>query len=229
LIVVPEEAETVRLIFQRYLELGSVRDLVEDLDNRRIRTRRQTLSDDKIQGGIRFGVGSLSHLLRNRFYRGEVVYRGKIYMGEHTPIVDRKLFDAVQAKLTANTNVRELKLKSSPSILTGRIFDDRGNRMSPTHTNKKGARYRYYVSHAILQKLNKAAGSISRINAADIETLVMKVVRSQLAPETDPADSQCPASAARAYEGRINRTGQRVQSDLATEQACPGDKYHDHQ
>jgi site-specific DNA recombinase len=183
LIVIPEEAETVLLIFQRYLDLGSVRDLVEDLDNRGIRTRRQTLSDDKIRGGIRFGVGSLSHLLRNRFYLGEVVYRGKIYVGEHTPIVDRKLFDAVQAKLTANTNVRELRLKSSPSILTGRIFDDRGHRMSPTHTNKKGARYRYYVSHAILQKLNKAAGSIRRVNAADIEALVIKSVRSCMLAE----------------------------------------------
>ena len=152
LVVVPEEAETVRLIFRRYLELGSIRDLAEDLDRRGIRTRRQTLSTGKIRGGIRFGVGALAHLLRNRFFIGEVVYRGAVHPGEHEPILDRALFDAVQAKLAAGANARQLKLKASPSILAGRIFDERGNRMTPTHTNKQGARYRYYVSHALLQK-----------------------------------------------------------------------------
>src|SRR5246127_2173953 len=72
LTVVPEEAETVRPIFQRYLELGSIRALIEDLDRRGIRTRRQTLSNGKGRGGIGFGVGSLAHLLRNRLYIGEV-------------------------------------------------------------------------------------------------------------------------------------------------------------
>src|ERR1700746_1304341 len=71
LTVVPEEAETVRPIFRRYLEVGSVRALVEDLDRRGIRTRRQTLSNGKVRAGIRFGVGSLAHLLQNRFYIGE--------------------------------------------------------------------------------------------------------------------------------------------------------------
>ena len=139
LVVVPEEAETVRLIFRRYLELGSIRDLVEDLDRKGIRTRRQTLSTGKTRGGIRFGVGALAHLLRNRFYIGEVVYRGAVHPGEQEPIVDRALFEAVQAKLAASANARQLKLRASPSILAGRIFDDRGNRMTPTHTNKQGA------------------------------------------------------------------------------------------
>src|SRR6266576_1598097 len=74
LVVIPTEAETVRLIFRRYLELGSIRDLAEDLDRRGIHTRRQTLSTGQIRGGLRFGVGALAHLLRNRFYIGEVVY-----------------------------------------------------------------------------------------------------------------------------------------------------------
>src|SRR5580704_13744120 len=151
LVVVPEDAETVRLIFRRYLEVGSIRDLVEDLDRKEIRTRRQTLATGKTRGGIRFGVGALSHLLRNRFYIGEVAYKEKIHPGEQAPIVDRELFEAVQAKLAAGANARQLILRASPSILAGRLFDDRGNRMTPTHTNKRGARYRYYVSHPILQ------------------------------------------------------------------------------
>jgi site-specific DNA recombinase len=180
LVVVPEEAETVRLIFQRYLELGSIRDLVEDLDRKDTRTRRQVQSNGRIGGGIRFGVGGLNYLLRNRFVIGEVVYGGDVHRGEQEPIVDRALFDAVQAKLAASANVRELKLRASPSILAGRIFDDRGNRMTPTHTNKQGARYRYYVSHAILQKRTDEAGSVMRVPAHDIEAIVVEALGEQL-------------------------------------------------
>lgn len=180
LAVIPEDAETVRLIFRRYLELGSIRDLAEDLDRKGIRTRRQILATGKTRGGIRFGVGALAHLLQNRFYIGEVVYHGAVYPGEQEPILDRALFDAVQAKLAASANTRQLKLRASASILTGRIFDDRSNRMTPTHTNKHGARYRYYVSHAVLQKRDDEAGSVVRISAPDIEAAVVQAVRNHL-------------------------------------------------
>ena len=98
LLVVPEEAETVRLIFRRYLEVGSIGALTEQLDREGIRTKRQVLSSGKTRGGIRFGVGPLAHFLRNRFYIGEVVYRSAVHRGEHEPIVDRALFEAVQAR-----------------------------------------------------------------------------------------------------------------------------------
>jgi hypothetical protein len=108
---------------------------------------------------------------------GEVVYGGSAHAGEHQPVVDRTLFDAVQTKLAASANARQLKLKASPSILAGRIFDDRGNRMTPTHANKKGARYRYYISHALLQKRSKEAGSVNRVPAHEVETAVVNAVR----------------------------------------------------
>ena len=78
--------------------------------------------------------------------------------GEHDPILDRDLFEAVQAKLAANATARQVQLKGSPAVLDGRIFDDRGNRMSPSHSNKLGVRYRYYVSHAILQRRKGRSG-----------------------------------------------------------------------
>jgi site-specific DNA recombinase len=179
LVVVPNEAETVRLIFRRYLELGSIRDLADDLDCQGIRTRRQTLSTGQIRGGIRFGVGALAHLLRNRFYIGEVLYRRAVHLGEHEAILDRSLFDAVQTKLATSANVRQLKLRASPSILAGRIFDHRGNRMTPTHTNKNGARYRYYISHALLQKSN-AKAHLRRVSAHEIERAVTTALRDHL-------------------------------------------------
>ena len=150
IVVVPKEAESVRFIFRRYLELGSTGALILDLDRKGIHTKRQTISGGRIRGGIPFRRSSLTYLLRNRFYIGEVFYRGAIHSGEHTPILDRDLFEAVQAKLTANAHERRLRLRASPAILTGRIFDARGNRMTPTHSNKQGVRYRYYSAHPIL-------------------------------------------------------------------------------
>jgi hypothetical protein len=176
-VVVPDEAETVRTIFRRYLELGSIRTLMQDLDRRGIRTKRRAGNNGRTTGGIRFGVGPLAHLLRNRFYIGDVVYRDKVHPGQHEPIVDEALFEAVQEKLAAGAAARSLQLRGSRAILAGRIFDDRGNRMTPTHTTKKGARYRYYVSHAILQKRENEAGSVPRISAPDVECAVVKAVR----------------------------------------------------
>jgi site-specific DNA recombinase len=180
IVVVPAEAEAVRTIFARYLELGSVRALAEDLDRRGIWSKPRRLSDGRTIGGSRFGVGALAHLLKNRFYIGEVVYRGEVHRGEHEPILDGVLFEAVQGKLAVHAVARRCRLRGSPALLTGRIFDVAGNRMSPTHTNKRGARYRYYVSHAVLQKKPQAPGSVSRVPAAEIEALVVAALRSHL-------------------------------------------------
>jgi site-specific DNA recombinase len=188
LAVVPEEAETVRTIFRRYLELGSLGALTADLDRCGIRTKAVTRLNGSIRGGIRFGVGALAHLLKNRFYIGEVVYRGEVHRGEHEPILDRDLFEAVQAKLAANGAARTLKLRGAAAILAGRIYDDGGNRMSPSHSNKLGVRYRYYVSHALLQNQKDKAGSVPRVAAPEIEQLVVDGVRSHLSLPELPAD-----------------------------------------
>jgi site-specific DNA recombinase len=181
LVVVPEEAETVKAIFQLYLELGSMSTLIEELDRLGVRTKINGLANGGTRGGTRFGVGSLAHLLKNRFYIGEVVYRGETHRGEHEPILDRHLFEAVQAKRAASSVPRMLRLKDSSAILTGRIFDDQGNRMSPTHANKLGVRYRYYVSHALMQKRKAEAGSVARVPAPEIEALVLNGARKHLA------------------------------------------------
>ena len=174
LVIVPEEAETVREIFRRYLKLGSVRLLAADLDNSAIRSKVRKLSGDRTVGGGRFGVGALSHFLKNRFYIGEVAYRGEIHLGEQEPILDRAVFEEVQARLLSNNVERGLKLKGSRSLLAGRIYDDRGNRMIPSHTVKAGVRYRYYVSSAIQQKRDADVGSVSRVPAPEIEGVVIK-------------------------------------------------------
>jgi DNA invertase Pin-like site-specific DNA recombinase len=180
IVVVPAEAAAVRTIFTRYLELGSVRALAQDLDRRGIRSKPRRLSDGGTIGGGRFGVGALAYLLKNRFYIGEVVYRSEVHRGEHEPILDSVLFAAVQGKLAAQAVARRCRLRGSPALLTGRIFDDGGNRMSPTHANKGGVRYRYYISQALLQNKPQMPGSVSRVPAAELEALVVAALRNDL-------------------------------------------------
>ena len=131
-------------------------------------------------------MGALAHLLKNRFYIGEVVYRGKIHRGGHEPLLDLALFEAVQARLAAQAVARRCRVRGSSALLTGRLFDDRGNRMSPSHTNKDGVRYRYYVSQARLQRKAKRAGSISRVPAAEIEALIVTTLRNHTTRAGEP-------------------------------------------
>jgi hypothetical protein len=180
IVVVAAEAEAVRTIFARYLELGSVRALAEDLDRQGIRSKPRRLSDGRTIGGGCFGVGALAHLLKNRFYIGEVVYRGAVHRGEHEAILDSALFAAVQGKLAAQAVARRCRLRGPSALLTGRIFDEYGNRMSPTHANKVGARYRYYISRAVLQKKSQVPGSPGRVPAAELEALVLAALRHHL-------------------------------------------------
>src|SRR4029453_11558938 len=173
IVVVPTEAEAVRMIFARYLELGSIRALADGLDRRGIRSKPRPLSNGRTIGGGRFGVGALAHLLQNRFYIGEVVYRGEVYRGEHEPILEPALFEAVQGKLVAQAVARRSRLRGSAALLTGRLFDERGNRMSASHSNKGGARYRYYLSQAVLQGKPQPTRLVGRVPAAETETLVV--------------------------------------------------------
>jgi site-specific DNA recombinase len=177
------EADRVRTIFRRYVELGSLNMLMADhLRKRGIITKVRTLRSGEKVGGIPFTRGPLAYLLRNRFYIGEVTFKGEVLKGEQTPIVDNELFEAVQTKLTEQTNNHEGKRNTSEALLTGRIFDDRGNRMTPSHARKGGMKYRYYLSSALLHGVANRAGSVSRVRAAEIETLVIRTLREHLDP-----------------------------------------------
>jgi site-specific DNA recombinase len=109
LVVVPQEADAVRTILRRYLALGSLGMLIDDLE-------RPGIKPHNSKPG-RFMVGPLAHILKNRFYIGEVAYRGEVHEGEHPPIVDKELFLAVQAKLQDRAVDRRVRRSRSPSFL----------------------------------------------------------------------------------------------------------------
>jgi TolB-like protein len=156
-----------------YLALGSLPALQRELKGRGVVTRTRTLSSGRIIGGGPLTNGPLAYVLRNRLYLGEINHRDKSYPAEHVPILDNALFDSVQAKLDENKRDRRLKNEPSQALLLGKLFDDRGNRMTPSFAIKKGVRYRYYVSCVLAQGRKDEAGSLSRIAASEIETIVL--------------------------------------------------------
>jgi DNA invertase Pin-like site-specific DNA recombinase len=162
LVIVETEAQLVRRIFELYLQLGSVGAVAEALDREGFRSRQ----------GHRFGVGALAHLLKNRFYLGEIVWRGVSHQGPHTPIIDPETFEAVQRGLQSAAISRKGRSANTAFTLVGRLHDDAGNRMSPSHARKQGARYRYYVSQALIQHRRAEAGTIARVSAPEIEAAV---------------------------------------------------------
>ena len=183
------EADCVRTIFQSYLRLGSLNLLMADLLARGVVTKVRTLKTGQTVGGIAFTRGPLAYLLRNRFYVGEVIFKGETLAGEQPAIIDRELFEAVQAKLNEQVNNYKVSRTKSVALLLGRIYDDRGHRMTPSHARKEGIKYRYYISSALLQGRAKQAGTVSRIPADEIEALVAKSVRGHLNASTEIEDT----------------------------------------
>lgn len=176
LVINAAEAKTVRMIFSRYLALKSFQALISELDAKGIITKTRP-SGSKIKGGIPFTYGPLAYLLKNRVYLGETGHKGSWFDGEHQPILDHSTFDQVQELLKANSVARTNQRHDNNALLSGILFDDRGNRMSPSYTTKNGVRYPFYVSAAILKGRKSNAGSIARVSAEDIDTLVVTALQ----------------------------------------------------
>ncbi len=185
LVINRAEAKVVRHIFTRYLELGGVRALKEDLERHGYRSKQWTSSSNRTYGGKPFKRGALYYILKNRLYVGDVVHKGIAYPGEHDPIIPVDLWDRVQARLAEKAAHHEKEINSRhPSLLRGILFDDRGNHMSPSHANKKGKRYRYYVSQALNQHRGQDKGSVTRVPAHDLERQVTGVLCRAIANPT---------------------------------------------
>src|SRR4051794_25116192 len=137
-------------------------------------------------------------MLQNRLYRGEIVHKGAAYPGQHAAIIDQTLWGQVQQVLVTNRVDRASgAATATPSQLTGLVYDGAGERMSPTHANKRGTRYRYYVSQSLIKGSRSAAsGAACRVPAADLESIVEERLRALLrdGPAIYDAISEAAAS-----------------------------------
>ncbi len=199
-----DEANTVRLIFERYLELGSVNRLVADLKTKGLTSKVRKLSSGAIRGGVPFTQGPLFYMLRNRFYIGEVTFKGEVLPGPQPPLLERSLFEAVQAKLTEQWSHRTRARQKSKALLSGLLFDDAGNRMIPTHATRNRVRYRYYISQPLQRGYSDdPVGSISRVPADQIEALVTHAVRDRLMKSDDRSQLHSEQNAVATHVAKV--------------------------
>jgi DNA invertase Pin-like site-specific DNA recombinase len=169
LVVEEQEAELVRHIYSRYLDLSSVVELADELNRQGYRTKIQQRASGPHRGGCEFRRGTLYHLLSNRIYRGQMVHKGEHFAGEHPAIVPQDLWDRVQDKLKGNASGTSRRLRGQqPSLLVGMVWDGEARAMTPSHATKVGRRYRYYVTRP-----DQLDGSPAwRVSAHDLEKLV---------------------------------------------------------
>ena len=185
----PAEAELVRKIFALYLKLGCVLKLLAHLNRENIKTKTWVTKKEIRIGGVSFARGHLYYVLRNRLYIGEIRHRDKWYPGAHPGIVPRELWDKVQAQLDSNLRTqRKCAREQSSSLLTGLIEDGEGNRFTPSFTVKRGRRYRYYVSQAVIQNPAGQQSGPTRLPAHEIESRVTERLQAFLRSDAQVFD-----------------------------------------
>lgn len=163
-----ENAEKIRLIFDKYLEFESVHSLKTCLEEQNITTKT----------GKNFAKGHLYKILENKTYIGKIEHKGKVYDGLHDAIIDEEIFEKAQKILSVNRIKNSSSTdKKNPSLLAGKLFDDKNNYMSPSHSNTRNRKYRYYISQAIIQHRRQETGTISKIPAGEIEKVVTKEIK----------------------------------------------------
>src|SRR5271163_212208 len=151
LVINPAEAETVRRVFALYRELGCVRRVKEEADRLGLRTKRSTTAKGTERGGKPFSRGHLYTLLSNPIYTGQIAHKGQLHPGQQPALIDDESWSAVRDQLAANTSDHRRRAKAAePSLLAGLLVDAQGERLTPSHAVKKGRRYRYYVSAALI-------------------------------------------------------------------------------
>jgi site-specific DNA recombinase len=224
LVVNPAEAETVRLIFQRYCQLRSVRVLGEELAREGIRSKVRAVKNGIKSGSVRFARGALYTLLRNPIYVGEVRHKGARYPGQHQPIVERSIWDKTQELLRSGTaRVDGQPSRSMSSPLAGKLFDESGERLTPSHAVKGKRRYRYYVSRCLLTGGAKRGEAGWRVPAAEIErsvaTAVVTILDDRTAIVADIEQSGSDASEIKSILAAASAWSSRLRSEAEAAKA----------
>jgi site-specific DNA recombinase len=173
----PAEANLVRHLYERYLELGTITELYRAAKSEGLRTKKRIRADGTVTGNAIFSRGHLHRLLSNPIYRGEIVHKEKRYPGQHDAIIDEETWVQVQELLESNrAGTRYRKTAQHTSLLTGLLFDATGDRYIPSHTSRSQKRYRYYYQQPGDDKDATQPHAANRVPADQIERPVRQSV-----------------------------------------------------
>ena len=178
--IVEDHAELVRGLFRRYLEVGSVARLTTILDAEDVRLPIRIDGKGRSTGGGFLSRGHIYKIISNPIYIGQIAHKSVTHEGQHPAIINRDLWDKVQQSLGDHLAAKSQRRgrQSTNALLVGKLFDDRGNLMTPSWSRRGSKRWSYYVSQAILRGDKANAGSVARVSAAEIENRVVEAIES---------------------------------------------------
>ena len=175
------EAPTIRTLYDLYRKLGSVREVKDRAEALGFRSRRRARSCGRVSGGIPFDRGHLHHILSNPVYAGRIRHKGQVYDGQHPAIIDPKTWDKVQELLQSGAAIsRGNRKKAITSPLAGKLFDETGDRLTPSHSRKNGKRLRYYVSRRVIAGGCEKHPDAWRLPAEQVEGVLTEMIRGHL-------------------------------------------------
>ena len=190
------EARTVRTLYELYERLGTLRAVTAEATRLGLRSRRRQTETGKVTGGGFFDRGHIHHILTNPLYAGRIRHRDKVFEGQHKAIIEPERWDRVQRQLqqVATTRRRTPRL-TKPSPLCGKLFDETGDRLTPTHSKtKRGSRLRYYISRRLITEAGTPHPGAWRLPAADLEQRVAELVSAILTEPGFAAQTSCDAT-----------------------------------
>jgi site-specific DNA recombinase len=176
------EAEVIRTLYELYERLGTIREVKAEAERLGLRSRRRETSDDRLTGGNLFNRGHIHHILTNPLYAGRIRHRDKVHDGQHTPIIDPERWDRIQLQLREGAARQRGKVSAKHrSLLCGKLFDETGDRLTPSHAKaSNGSRLRYYISHRLVSRSGETHPGAWRLPAEELETKIADLVRSIL-------------------------------------------------
>nr|MDP9196807.1 recombinase family protein [Pseudomonadota bacterium] len=174
LVIKDDEAEIVREIYRLYQQYGNLRLVKAEVDRRSYTTKPRPGSGDRLRGGRPFSRGHLYRILSNPIYAGKIAHKGEIHAGQHPAIIEEQVWQDIQTQLKVNAaKPRGRKTAQNISLLAGLLFDQNGERLTPSHANKKGKRYRYYISSSLIKQARSEEKRGWRIAAQELEKAVL--------------------------------------------------------
>ncbi|QFT93919.1 DNA-invertase hin [Roseovarius sp. THAF9] len=176
------EAATIRTLYDLYERLGTVRAVKAEADRLGLTSRRRTTTSGQVTGGNPFDRGHIHHILTNPIYAGRIRHRDKVFEGAHPAIIEPDRWDKVQDQLQAGAaRSRGSSTARRKSLLCGKLFDETGDRLTPSHSKtKRGVRLRYYISHRLVAQAGQAHSGAWRLAAEDLERKVAKLIQMML-------------------------------------------------
>jgi len=186
--IIEPDADVIRTIYDLYLQHHNVRLVKDALDARSLKTPVRKLISGRIKGGADFSYGHIHYILANPVYAGRIRHHAKVYPGHHEPLIKPEVWDGIQEQLKSDsakgrTFTKRNRNGAKPSIspLAGKIFDQTGDRMTPSHSRtSKGRRLRYYVSHRLVRGSAPRDPSGWRLPAPELEQKVADLIRSHM-------------------------------------------------